>query len=191
VAGASLPAPGERWPAVSSRKRKLEPTPGAAHHKIVRVRAAAHDDVDFVRDLAGEVFAPFGDYRQLLPKWLKTPGVMTFVAESDGERAGYVMIAFFRESCWLVGDILAIAVAPKYQGLGVGRSLMQHAVSLCEQEAARSPVRAMRLSVADTNERAQRLFLSFGFVNLEGDFGQYDGGQQALHMERPIDPHPR
>ena len=46
----------------------------------------------------------------------------------------------------------------------------------------------MRLSVADDNERAQRLFLSFGFAKVEGDFGHYDGGQQALHMERPVAP---
>ena len=51
-----------------------------------------------------------------------------------------------------------------------------------------TPVRAMRLSVADSNARAQHLFTSFGFRSVEGDFGKYDGGQQALHMERPIGP---
>jgi len=154
----------------------------------VQVRAALPDDIDFVRELAGEVFSSFGDYRKLLPKWFKTAGVMTFLSESEGEHTGYVMVAFFREERALVGDVLAIAVSPAHQGRGIGRMLLQHAVTVCEQVADQSPVRAMRLSVADNNERAQKLFLSFGFKQVDGDFGHYDGGQQALHMERPMGP---
>jgi len=152
----------------------------------VQVRAAIPADLEFVRDLAGEVFAPYGDYRKMLPKWFRTGGVMTFVSERDGEKTGYVMVAFFRDAGTLVGDVLAIAVDPKHQGVGLGKMLLQHAVTVCEQVAENTPVRAMRLTVADTNERAQRLFRSFGFRPIEGDFGQYDGGQQAIHMERPL-----
>ena len=152
------------------------------------MRAALPVDLDFVRELAGEVFTQFGDYRKLLPKWFATPGVMTFVSESEGERTGYLLLAFFREGRTLVGDVLAIAVAPAHQGRGIGRMLMQHAVTVSEQVSEQLPVRAMRLSVADSNERAQQLFRSFGFREIEGDFGHYDGGQQALHMERPMGP---
>jgi ribosomal protein S18 acetylase RimI-like enzyme len=168
--------------------QKLESSAGGAHHEIVLVRAALPDDIDFIRELAGAVFTLFGDYRKLLPKWFRTPGVMTFVSESEGARTGYVMLAFFREGRALVGDVLAIAVDPPQQARGIGRMLLQHAVTVCEQVSEQTPVRAMRLSVADTNDRAQRLFLSFGFKKVEGDFGRYDGGQQALHMERPMAP---
>jgi len=154
----------------------------------VLVRNATLDDLDFVTEIAGEVFTLYGDYRTLLPKWFRTSGVMTSVSEADGVRTGYVMIAFFADGKALVGDLLAIAVAPQHQGRGIGRMLMQHAVTVCEQVAEHTPVRALRLSVADTNSRAQSLFTSFGFKRLNGDFGQYDGGQQALHMERPIGP---
>ena len=166
----------------------LESRARVAHHEGVLVRAALPDDIEFVREIAGEVFSSFGDYRKLLPKWFETPGVMTFLSQREGERTGYVMLAFFREGRTLVGDVLAIAVSPAHQGKGIGRMLMQHAVTVCEQVAEQSPVRALRLSVADDNERAQKLFLSFGFQRLEGDFGRYDGGQQALHMERPLGP---
>ncbi len=152
----------------------------------MQVRAALPGDLEFVRDLAGEVFAPYGDYRKMLPKWFRTAGVMTFVSERDGVRTGYVMVAFFREAGVLVGDVLAIAVAPEHQGHGLGRMLLQHAVTVCEQVAETTPVRAMRLTVADTNLRAQHLFKSFGFRQVEGEFGQYEGGQQALHMERAL-----
>ncbi|MBI5547004.1 MAG: GNAT family N-acetyltransferase [Deltaproteobacteria bacterium] len=150
------------------------------------MRTANIDDQAFIAAIAGDVFSPYGDYRELLPQWFHTAGVMTFVSQSEQERTGYVMLAFFPEERALVGDVLAIAVAPGHQGKGIGRMLMQHVVTVCEQIAEHTPVRAVRLSVADTNLRAQRLFLSFGFRQLEGDFGRYDGGQKALHLERPL-----
>ncbi|MGI5864145.1 MAG: GNAT family N-acetyltransferase [Myxococcales bacterium] len=153
----------------------------------MRIRSATAQDEGFVRDLAGEVFAPFGNYRPLLPKWFRTPGVLTFVSELGDERTGYVMLAFFEEGpSQMVADVLAIAVAPAFQGRGIGRMLLQHAVKVSEEAAERFCIRAIRLSVANTNFRARALFLSSGFVDLPGDFGTYEGGQKALHMERPI-----
>jgi len=167
---------------------KLEVGPDASHDHLVLVRTATGADLDFVTDLAGEVFTVYGDYRTLLPQWFRTSGVTTYVSESGGVRTGYVMLAFFTEGRLVVGDVLAVAVAPAHQSRGIGRMLMTHAITLCEQIAEHTPVRALRLSVADTNSRAQALFSSLGFQRLEGDFGRYDGGQQALHLERPIGP---
>lgn len=150
----------------------------------MRIRAAVLSDDEFIGQLS-VVFAPFGDYRRLLPEWFRLPGVMTFVSEADGQRTGYVMLAFFRESQLLVGDILAIGVAPAFQDRGVGRTLLQHAIEVCERVAENSPVRALRLSVAQNNSRARHLFESCGFQEVQGDFGLYDGGQRALHLERP------
>jgi len=152
----------------------------------VRVRNATPEDEGFVRDLAGEVFAPFGDYRPLLPKWFRISGVLTFVAEHDGTRTGYVMLAFFRDGENLVGDVLAIAVVPEFQNQGIGRTLLEHVIDVCEEMAERSAVTAIRLSVAATNDRARHLFGSCGFREVPGEFGSYEGGQKALHMERPV-----
>ena len=44
----------------------------------------------------------------------------------------------------------------------------------------------LRLSVAENNDRARRLFDELGFVAVEGDHGLYDGGQRALHMTLPL-----
>lgn len=139
-----------------------------------------------MRDLAGEVFAIFGDYRPLLPRWFRAPGVLTYVSEGKEGRTGYVMLAFFREEGRLVGDVLAIAVGPDFQNRGIGRLLLQHAISVCEQMAEHTGVSAVRLSVAATNARARHLFASCGFCEVAGDFGTYQGGQRALHMERPV-----
>ncbi len=154
----------------------------------MRIRGAKPDDEAFVREIAGEVFSPYGDYRPLLPKWFNVPGVLTFISEDDRARTGYVMVAFFRENDLLVGDVLAIAVVPEMQDRGIGRVLLEHAVLVCEQASEHSPVRAIRLSVAHTNVRARHLFESCGFALVDGDFGTYEGGQTALHMERPIPP---
>jgi hypothetical protein len=124
----------------------------------MRIRSARSEDEEFVANIAGEVFALYGDYRPLLPRWFRAPGVMTFISENEQGRTGYLMLAFFRETEHLVG----------------------------EQASERSPLRAIRLSVAHTNARARHLFESCGFQLLEGDFGTYEGGQKALHMERPI-----
>jgi ribosomal protein S18 acetylase RimI-like enzyme len=156
----------------------------------MRIRGARPEDEAFVREVAGEVFSAYGDYRPLLPRWFRVPGVMTYVSEDEKARTGYVMVAFFREKEALVGDVLAIAVVPSLQNRGIGRMLLQHAVQVCEQASEHSPVRAIRLSVAHTNARARHLFESCGFGLVDGDFGTYEGGQTALHMERPI-PLPR
>ena len=47
-------------------------------------------------------------------------------------------------------------------------------------------VREVRLSVADTNGRAQEFFKSFGFKFTGENEGRYEGGQLALRMRRVI-----
>ncbi len=175
--------------------RDGSPPAGAAHKNLsgrtrkrtitldMRIRSARSEDEEFVAAIAGEVFALYGDYRPLLPRWFRVPGVMTFISENEQGRTGYLMLAFFREMDHLIGDVLAIAVVPDYQNRGIGRMLRQHALLVCEQASERSPIRAVRLSVAHTNARARHLFESCGFQLLEGDFGTYEGGQKALHME--------
>ena len=154
----------------------------------MRIRSAIPEDESFVRELAGEVFSPYGDYRPLLPKWFRVPGVLTFISESNACPRARLMLAFFNEGGALVGDVLALAVRPEFQRQGIGRTLLQHAFLTCEQVTERTPVRAVRLSVAASNAPARALFASAGFVELAGDFGTYEGGQKALHMERAVAP---
>lgn len=143
--------------------------------------------MEFVRTVAIEVFSHFGDYGRILPTWLLHDGVLTHVAE-DGERpVGYTMLGFYPiPKDEFVADLLAIAVAPDAQGRGVGRRLLEHAIAQVHAARRRLPLRELRLSVADSNERARHLFDRFGFTLLEGDHGFYDGGQLALHMTRRI-----
>lgn len=155
------------------------------------IRAATPADLAFVRALAAREFAAFGDYGRIVDEWLAHDGLLTFVADGDGGPVGFTMVGFYRlEEATTpqpyAADLLAIAVSPSVQRRGVGRALLEHAVATARAARRRLPVRELRLSVADTNTRARRMFAAAGFVEEPGDHGLYDGGQRALHMVRVL-----
>jgi ribosomal-protein-alanine N-acetyltransferase len=156
----------------------------------LRVRRGNAGDGEFVRQVAIDVFHHLGDYGRILPTWLLHEGVLTHVAEEAGTPMGYTMLGFYPTgsggSSGLVADLLAIAVSPRAQGRGVGKKLLQHAIDHVRDSQKRLPVREIKLSVADTNLRARRMFTQFGFVLVPGEHGYYDGGQVALHMARLV-----
>lgn len=154
---------------------------------IIRPGGAA--DLDFVTRVAAGVLSEFGDYGKIIPDWLAHDGVLTFLAE-EALPAGFTMIGFYRidgtQEVAYAADLLAIAVAPEAQRRGVGRQLLDHAVETSCAARKRLPVRELRLSVADTNARARKMFIAAGFSDVPGDHGHYDGGQRALHMTKPL-----
>jgi ribosomal protein S18 acetylase RimI-like enzyme len=163
----------------------------------VTVRAARPADLEFVRLLGAQVFAHFGDYGTIIPEWLTHEGLQTFIADDESERAGFTMIGFYRipdepgsgnapPMPAYAADLLAIAVAPTAQRRGVGRALLEHAIATARAARRRLPVRELRLSVAETNLRARRMFAAAGFVEVPGEHGHYDRGQRALHMKRVL-----
>lgn len=157
----------------------------------LRIRRGGSADAPFVRTVAEQVFAELGDYGRILPTWLVHEGVLTHVAEEDGVAVGYTMLGFYSAGPprpdEYVADLLAIAVAPSAQGHGIGKQLLAHAIEQATQAKKRMPVVELRLSVAEPNGRARRLFLQHGFDFVEGEHGRYDGGQRALHMARKIE----
>lgn len=153
----------------------------------VNIRRAGREDAPFVREVAEQVFAELGDYGRILPTWLVHDGVLTHVAEAQGGPVGYTMLGFYTvEEGRYVADLLAIAVSPFAQGHGIGKQLLDHAIAQTVLAQRRLPVGELRLSVAEPNLRARRLFTQFGFQFIEGEHGRYDGGQRALHMVRKV-----
>ena len=151
------------------------------------IRRGGLHDIDFVRSVAEQVFSHLGDYGRILPGWLAHEGVVTHIAELDGRAIGYTMLGFYPVARHeYVADLLAIAIAPGAQGRGVGKQLLEHAVAEARAAKRRLPVRELRLSVADSNTRARKLFAQFSFKMMDGDRGRYDGGQVALHMFRKL-----
>ena len=126
------------------------------------------------------------------------PGVLAFVEAEDtatDRPRGFILLGFY--TGWgegsprpgeLVADLLAIAVAPEHQRAGIGSQLLTFALEFVSEAAARAPVKEMRLTVADSNSGAQRLFRSHGFEIVDEHHGEYDGGQRAIRMCRAITP---
>jgi [ribosomal protein S18]-alanine N-acetyltransferase len=156
----------------------------------LRIRRGTAADAGFIREVATDVFQHLGDYGRILPTWLLHDGVLTHVAEEAGVAVGYTMLGFYplgtAGASGLVADLLAIAVSSRAQGRGVGRKLLQHAINHVRDAQKRLPVREIKLSVADNNARARKLFSEFGFTLVPGEHGYYDGGQVALHMSRVV-----
>jgi ribosomal protein S18 acetylase RimI-like enzyme len=159
------------------------------HTDVVRIRTARLDDIDFVRDLGAEAFAPFGTYGPLLPEWFVRPGVVTFVAEQSGRRAGFAMIAFYEVKQRWIGDVLAIAVSPSRRHAGIGGRLLDRLFEEAVEVAKTVPVESIELSVAEGNAPARRLFERKGFSVLNAKAGYYDGGQRTMRLTRALTSH--
>jgi ribosomal protein S18 acetylase RimI-like enzyme len=173
------------------------------------VRPATPADRGFVRKLAGEVFASYGDYGRLVPEWMSGAGVRTLIVTEAMEPAGFAVTCMSRvpstraplgaaqagaeggDACLAV-DLMAIAIEPARQGRGLGRWLLEVVVEGAQELAATTdlPVVEVTLTVAEDNVIARHLFATAGFVAVGGGGGTYPGGQVARQMARPIRPRP-
>ncbi len=149
------------------------------------LRPASTADRTFIRDLSAQAFRAYGDYRELLPRWLSEPGVLTFVAVEDGEKQGFAMLGFYfgdESRSWCYADLLAIAIHPAHRGQGLGKRLLARAIVAARESRRSLDVRELRLTVADSNDAALGLFAAAGFESDGRDHGRYDGGQVAIRM---------
>ena len=110
-----------------------------------------------------------------------TPVCFGLVGYIDGEPAGFIMLQQDGESA----DIIEICVRPPVQNTGIGRLLLEQALSCAR---ARCLTRVL-LEVAVTNQPALNLYRSAGFV-LVGKRPHYysreTGKIDALVMERSL-----
>lgn len=157
------------------------------------IRMASSADFGRIVEIGADVYANLGDYREILPSWLSHPGVEAHVdvvpapARAEVIR-GFVMLGFYEPpmptgvSPATLVDLLAIAITPVYQRQGIGRQLMRFSIGRAKSGSPPQLGCEMRLTVAEDNPVAQRLFSSFGFEVLDENHGSYDRGQRAIRM---------
>ena len=151
------------------------------------IRRATPLDLSWIVEVGARAFADLGDYRDILPAWLAQENVSAWVADDDGERRGFTVVGFFSDvTDGNVADLLALAVEPAWQKRGLGRRLLDHAVSMASATAQAGRLRELRLCVADDNLVGQRLYRTSGFQRVIGEFGAYPGGQRAVRMVYPL-----
>lgn len=106
---------------------------------------------------------------------LKVDCSRSLLAVIDGKTVGYIIY-------WLLSDgvdIHNVAVHPDCRRLGIGRSLMIAVI----EEAKSMGLRRVTLEVRRSNEIAQRLYQSLGFVVSGIRKGYYsDDGEDAVAM---------
>jgi ribosomal protein S18 acetylase RimI-like enzyme len=100
------------------------------------------------------------------------------------------MLGFYTEdltrSPQVIADLLALAVLPSYQNYGIGSRLLHHVIEVAERVAPSSQITHLRLTVAEDNVGAQRLYARNNFAVVDGS-ATYDRGQRALRMARPLE----
>ena len=111
---------------------------------------------------------------------LKVPCARSLLAVREGKAVGYVIY-------WLLPsevDIHNLAVHPTYRRQGVGRSLLQAVIDKARLHRSSR----VTLEVRKSNEGAQRLYQSLGFVAQSIRKGYYsDDGEDALAMGLEFD----
>jgi ribosomal protein S18 acetylase RimI-like enzyme len=148
------------------------------------LRLAVARDLDFILGLCRKVFLEYGSYDQYLADWFREEIVSSWIAEVDGAPAGFFMLAIHPKSPeGPVAELLSIAVEPELRSRGVGSALLDRSIRLA-LDSSLGP-REMRLTVAEGNARAQRMFARRGF-RIGKAIGVYPAGQRALFMSKTL-----
>lgn len=157
------------------------------------IRRAEVQDHPWIVATGAEAYADLGDYTRILPSWLEQPGVLAWIDhDMHGRGRGFAMLGFYTEDGngpnsrqQVIADLLALAVLPTHQRRGIGSKLLDHVIEVAERVAPASHISQLRLTVAEHNTGAQRLYQRTGFTIVEGA-ATYDRGQRALRMVRAL-----
>jgi ribosomal protein S18 acetylase RimI-like enzyme len=157
------------------------------------IRRAEVQDHRWIVATGAEAYSDLGDYTRILPSWLDQPGVLAWIDhDAQGQGRGFAMLGFYTEDTVgselrqkVIADLLALAVLPLFQRRGIGSKLLSHVIDVAERVAPSSHITQLRLTVAENNTVAQRLYARAGFCAVEGS-ATYDRGQRALRMVRPL-----
>jgi [ribosomal protein S18]-alanine N-acetyltransferase len=136
----------------------------------VVISAATIDDVGPVVAIEREAFSdPWA--ANAFEEALEHPAVYFACARSGvGNVVGYVVAWFAADQ----GEIANLAVAPAGWGTGIGRRLLDAALSV----ALARGVAEVFLEVRDSNDRARRLYRSSGFEEV---------GRRRRYYRRPVE----
>ena len=157
----------------------------------VHVREAERADLLAVFHIEQEAFPqpwPFSAFERFLDE----PGFLvaqvrddadsreTATVGDDGRVVGYVVADVVPNHGEALGHVKDIAVAEECRGRGVGRGLLQQALTVLATEN----VASVKLEVREANETAKRLYRGFGFEQRGRLPRYYSNGEDALVMVR-------
>jgi ribosomal protein S18 acetylase RimI-like enzyme len=166
--------------------RASHPSPWRAPGKSTRTlklafRRANPRDLPFIAHLSERVFSVYGPYGEIIARWASFPHIITVVVEAGGRPISFAMINPALGTQDLPkAELMAIAVAPQYQGRGIGRKLLEY----MEELARGVGIQEMLLHTAAINKAAHRFFAKNGFIQKGSVECYYPMGQEAMEMAK-------
>lgn len=150
----------------------------------IRSRPARPEDMAFINQLSEKVFHIYGPYENIVYSWLESETTVTIIALMDRKPVGFAMIGQLIHEPELpaASELLAIAVEPEKQRLGIGEILLKK----LEAEAADRHVKTLLLHTAEENLPAKKLFIRNGYQAIGVKRRFYPAGQDALLMCKEI-----
>lgn len=150
----------------------------------IEIKRAGPSDTEFIEALSGRVFNRYGPYRETIVNWVQSGLAITLKAVINGKPAGFAMFGLMNSESGQGrnSELLAIAVEPERQGLGIGKRLM----GASEEIAAKFNAGKMVLNTATDNIWARNLFLKQGFKEGAVIKGFYPAGQDAITMQKGL-----
>lgn len=163
----------------------MRPAPPSA----LRIRPMTARDLGRVVAIEAVCFGkeawPFQTFKELLAAFSKaepTRGEMWVAEDPDtGELLGYAGVEV--SALWGEMDVINIAVAPEHRRRGVGQSLMQWVIDLCQQLG----IPLLWLRVRASNRVARRFYRRQGFRQRGRFEGYYqDPDEPAIIMAMDV-----
>ena len=170
---------------MKSPKSRASMKISATQKPQVSIRPAKDSDASFIGRLSGKVFSIYGpSYEETVPRWLELEMTHTIMADIQGSPAGFAILGQLssRYDQTRVSELLAIAVEPMKQGLGVGQRLLRE----IEGKAVELDIRRIFLHTATSNLSARKLFAKKGYSPWQIKRQFYPAGQDAVVMSKEI-----
>ena len=120
------------------------------------IRQAVIGDADNIALLEAEEFLDEALNCDNVKKAIEDSQVCIYIAELDGEFAGYSIIHFAADE----GELSTIAVKKEYRGRKIGQFLLEKAI--CGDNL----IKNLFLEVRESNLSAQKLYRRMGFVEV-------------------------
>lgn len=155
---------------------------------LLTVRYRRPEDDEFIRDVAQESFARWSHApKQSIMAMMHGRTARAIVAEKDGERLGFAIVAFEALSRpfgpWshpVLAHLDAIAVRKNARRMGIGQVLLASAETLANEASAV----CMTLNTGSNNRPALALFGAHGYQVTREIPEFYRGGQSAWAMTK-------
>lgn len=145
-----------------------------------RIRHFSPEDFQEIVEIEMEAFSEHNPL--LYMNFYESVGDGFLVAEESEKVVGFVVGYRSAEN---EGHIFSLGVKEKYRGLGIGTSLVY---AICDMFAANG-LRYARLEVRVSNEKAQKLYRSIGFIPCWTEKKYYIDGEDGLVMKMHLHPY--